>query len=81
MWITTCFVGLASAADWPVYLGDKASSQYSHLRQVTPENVSHLEVAWTYHCGDASKNNRSQIQCNPLVIDGVLYGTSVRQNN
>ena len=33
-------------------------------------------MAWTYHSGDARKDDRSQIQCNPLVIDGVLYGTS-----
>ena len=34
------------------------------------------EVAWTYRAGGADPNNRSQIQCNPLIIDGVLYGTS-----
>ena len=22
------------------------------------------------------KNNRSQIQCNPLIVDGVVYGTT-----
>ena len=75
------FAGLvrsASAADvsWPTYLGDKASSHHSTLRQITPSNVSKLQVAWTYRAGGADTNNRSQIQCNPLVIDGVLYGTS-----
>ena len=69
-------VGIASAADWPVYLGDKGAGQYSALDQITPGNVARLEVAWTYHCGDAEKNNLSQIQCNPLVIDGVLYATT-----
>jgi len=69
---------LASAAgsNWNVYLGDKSSSHYSTLKQITPKNVGRLEVAWTYSAGGADKNNRSQIQCNPLVIDGVLYGTS-----
>ncbi len=69
---------LASAADsnWSTYLGDKASSHYSALKQITPRNVAKLEVAWTYRAGGMDTNNRSQIQCNPLVIDGVLFGTT-----
>lgn len=64
--------------DWPVYLGDKSSSQYSVLDQINVENANRLEVAWTYHSGDAREDNRSQIQCNPLIIDGILYGTTAR---
>lgn len=72
------FASSASAADqnWNAYLGDKASSQYSSLKQITPKNVARLNVAWTYEAGGVDPRNRSQIQCNPLVIDGVLYGTS-----
>ena len=66
----------AKDQDWPVYLGDSASSQYSELNQITPNNVNRLEVAWTFNSGDAAEDNRSQIQCNPLVIDGILYGTT-----
>ncbi|MBI3191495.1 MAG: PQQ-binding-like beta-propeller repeat protein, partial [Pedosphaera parvula] len=66
----------AAGPDWPVYLGDKASSHYSSLKQINRKNVSRLEVAWTYHAGDARPDDRSQIQCNPLIINGVLYGTS-----
>ncbi|MDG2169341.1 MAG: hypothetical protein P8L44_15595, partial [Opitutales bacterium] len=63
----------AADVDWPVYLGDKASSQYSELDQITTENVKNLKVAWTYQSGDAREDNRSQIQCNPLIINGILY--------
>lgn len=63
-------------ANWSTYLGDKASSHYSTLKQITPRNVAKLEVAWRFNAGGADKNNRSQIQCNPLVVDGVLYGTT-----
>jgi quinoprotein glucose dehydrogenase len=38
-------------------------------------NVAQLKVAWTYHAGDM-REGRSQIQCNPLVVHGVLYATS-----
>ena len=62
--------------DWPVYLGDSESSHYSPLKQINAKNVSGLKVAWTYHSGDARPDGRSQIQCNPLIVGGVLYGTS-----
>lgn len=69
-------VARGADVNWPTYLGDKASSHFSALKQLTPRNVAKLEVAWTYQAGGADKNNRSQIQCNPLIVDGVLYGTT-----
>ena len=68
-------VHASAGRDWPVYLGDKAASHYSTLARITPDNVSHLEVAWTFHAGDL-REGATQIQCNPLVIDGVLYATT-----
>lgn len=62
--------------DWKVYLGDQGSSQYSELSQISRDNVGQLEIAWTHQTGDKREDNRSQIQCNPIVVDGVLYGTS-----
>jgi len=62
--------------DWDHYLGDASTNQYSPLNQINVDNVDQLQVAWTYNSNDADEKNRSQIQCNPLVIDGVLYGTS-----
>ncbi|HVU26036.1 MAG TPA: PQQ-binding-like beta-propeller repeat protein [Opitutus sp.] len=65
----------AASKDWPVYLGDKSASHYSALAQITPENVRQLQVAWTFHSGDA-RGDQTQIQCNPLIIDGVMYATT-----
>jgi len=62
--------------DWPVYLGSKGSSQYSALDQINKKNVRNLQPAWQYRAGGHSENGKSQIQCNPLIIDGILYGTS-----
>lgn len=64
--------------DWPVYLGDKFSSQYSKLDQIHAGNVKDLQVAWTYQTGDADTAKNSQMQANPLIIDGTLYSTSPR---
>ncbi len=66
----------AADVDWPVYLGDKASSHFSALKQVNRRNVDRLEVAWIYRAGGMDGQNRSQIQCNPLIVDGILYGTT-----
>ena len=66
----------AHNVDWAAYLGGLDSGQYSPLTQITPENVQNLEVAWTYNAGNASADGLSQIQTNPLVIDGVVYGAS-----
>ncbi len=63
------------AADWPTYLGDKGSSHFSDLAQINTTNADQLEVAWIWNAGDA-RGNRTQIQCNPLIIDGVMYATT-----
>lgn len=60
--------------NWDSYLGDQARTHYSSLDQINLDNVNQLEVAWTYHSGDTDEN--SYVQCNPLIIDGVLYSTS-----
>ena len=63
--------------DWKEYNGDGARSHYSALSQINSENVSRLKVAWTYSSGGADTiTNRTQIQCNPIIIDGILYGVS-----
>ncbi len=58
-----------SNANWSEYLGGPHRNHYSTLEQITPENVSELEVAWIYHTMDTG-----QIQCNPIIVDGKLYG-------
>ena len=60
--------------DWPVFGGTSDNTHYSTLNQITPANVGRLKVAWTYETHDEFKG--SEMQTNPVVIDGVLYGTS-----
>ena len=64
-------------ADWAEYNGDASRSHFSELEQINKENLGHLKLAWSYSSGGAdTTGNRSQIQCNPIVINGVLYGVS-----
>jgi quinoprotein glucose dehydrogenase len=62
--------------EWRTHGGDPGHTQYSPLARIDTTNVGRLRVAWTYRTGDARDDNRSQIQCNPIVVDGVLYATS-----
>ncbi|MEK6478415.1 PQQ-binding-like beta-propeller repeat protein [Catalinimonas sp. 4WD22] len=64
----------AADEDWEVYRGTAAANQFSALDQINTTNVQQLEPVWEYHSGDAGE--RTTIQCNPLIIDGVMYITS-----
>jgi quinoprotein glucose dehydrogenase len=64
------------AKEWPVYFGDKHNSHYSILDQINASNVQGLSVAWEYKTGDGDSLGRTQIQCNPIIVDGILYGSS-----
>ncbi len=72
----SCAPSRKEIKNWPVYLADNSSSQYADLDQINTENIHDLKLAWTYDAGDRDPKNRTQIQCNPLIIDGILYGTN-----
>ena len=58
--------------EWTEYLGGADRNHYSPLDQVNRSNVSKLKKAWEYHTGDTS----GQMQCNPIIADGLLYATT-----
>lgn len=66
--------------DFPVYGGNKAGNRYSPLDQINLDNVKDLEVAWMYkareNMPDSTQRRVRGIQCQPIVIDGVLYCTT-----
>ena len=55
--------------DWPEYLGGPDRNHYSPLTQIHAGNVSKLKLVWEYHTIDSG-----QMQCNPIVVNGILYG-------
>ncbi len=60
-------------ANWISVGGDRGCSRYSELDQINSENVSKLEVAWTWHTKELDRARKMTIECTPLVIDGVMY--------
>lgn len=65
-----------TGADWPVYGGNALGNRYSPLDQINKSNVGELKPVWTYDSNLPGRMNKGQIQCQPIVIDGVLYGTA-----
>lgn len=59
---------------WSFYGGTPEQTRYSRLSQITPENVSQLQVAWTYETGDAGQ--RSEMQSTPIIAEGKLFSIS-----
>jgi len=66
-----------SHTDYRAYGGNAAGNRYSPLSRINKTNVSTLQLAWTYNSADTNiAKHEHEIQCQPIVIDGILYGTS-----
>ena len=77
--LTSCTIkNEFSINDWAYYRGDNSVSHYKPFDLINKDNVHKLTKVWEYKSSDHDLENRSQIQCNPLIIDGVLFGTSAK---
>jgi quinoprotein glucose dehydrogenase len=72
--------GTADYRGWPAYGGGGDNIHYSSLRQIDTKNVGQLAVAWSFDTGDAfgDGGGASEMECNPIVVDGVMYVVSPR---
>jgi len=59
--------------DWKVYGGSPRTFAIQ-ARSDHRDNVTRLQVAWTYDTGDAFPGSENAVQS--IVIDGVLYATT-----
>jgi alcohol dehydrogenase (cytochrome c) len=55
---------------WPGYHGDYSGRRHTSLKQITPENVRTLGLAWAFQTGQTNA-----IKCSPLLVNGILYIT------
>ena len=63
------------AKEWRTYGHDSGALRFSPLKQITPENVSQLKVAWAYHMrppGFKGAGGRG-----PVVMEGRRQGGAV----
>jgi PQQ-dependent dehydrogenase (methanol/ethanol family) len=57
--------------NWLMYWGDYQGTHYSSLSSITTDNVAQLRAAWS-----ATVPGDTVSESTPLVVDGVMYGTS-----
>jgi quinoprotein glucose dehydrogenase len=58
----------ATFLTWHRSLGDNSGARYSALDQINCQNVTNLQVAWTYH----SKDGSNYTECNPIIVRDVM---------
>lgn len=77
-----CLPALAQdAVEWRSYGGDAGNTHYSSLEHVNRSNVGELTLAWRYaSAAGAPLPHSSELQINPIVVDGVLYGRNPLYN-
>jgi quinoprotein glucose dehydrogenase len=68
--------GSYAGKNWTAFAGDNSKSRYSELKEINKQNVKKLQLAWTYRSGDFSDSLKTTLECNPIVVDGVVYGTT-----
>ena len=61
----------AEPHNWLMYWGDYQGTHYSSLSSITPANVAQLRAVWS-----APVPGETVSESTPLVVDGVMYGTS-----
>jgi alcohol dehydrogenase (cytochrome c) len=62
-------------ANWLTYSGSYRSWRYSSLAKITSNNVSRLQLEWTYQMPTIL-----MVESTPLVVDGVMYVTEPPSN-
>ncbi len=61
---------------WDRSLGGPTSNRFTALTQIDKSNVAQLKPAWEYH----SKDGTANIQCNPIIVDGVMFAPTAGWN-
>lgn len=61
--------------EWRDYSADSHSSRFAPLAQIDRDNVEHLEVAWELETLPDGYRPQGTLQCNPIVVDGVMYAS------
>ena len=88
--VAIAFIGIALKAQqgprggqWPNHSGDKGSTKYSPLDQITKNNVKNLRVVWRRAAvADEFRKRRADLvvpnlfRSTPLMLNGVLFASN-----
>ncbi len=56
---------------WPTYHGDYSGRHHSALKQITPDNVRQMTLAWAFNT-----NLTQALKSTPVVANGILFLTA-----
>ncbi len=70
-------IAVAQEIGWDANGRDVQGTRYLPAREITRENVSRLEPAWTYRTGETDASfateKETSFEVTPLVVDGTMY--------
>lgn len=82
LFLSVSLLILACGPQQPTYLswaktgGGSENLKYSALQQIDTTNYAKLGVAWVYHTESNDSTKFGPMECNPIVVDGVMFGVS-----
>ena len=80
VWFMACSPSGKKDRSWSAYKADAHSSSFSPLKEINVSNAGQLKQAWTFTINDLPKDAQpSSGQCNPIIVDGVMYATSAKK--
>ena len=72
----SCDPGQPKYNSWLKTGGGNENLKYSSLHQIDTSNYNQLGVAWIYYSENKDSTKFGPMECNPIVVDGVMYGVS-----
>jgi alcohol dehydrogenase (cytochrome c) len=63
--------GTADPKQWLLYGGDYANTRHSPIKELNPEAVRDMRVAWAFATG-----TDGQFEVSPVIYDGIMYVTA-----
>ncbi len=82
LFLSVSILMLACDPQQPTYLswaktgGGSENLKYSALQQIDTTNYAKLGVAWVYHTENNNSTKFGPMECNPIIVEGVMYGVS-----
>src|SRR5206468_12393706 len=67
----------STAVEWAANGRDVQGTRYLPASQISRDNVSRLEVAWSYRTGEAepgfATKKPTAFEATPIVVDGTMF--------
>jgi len=75
--LATAPLAVASSSSWDHYGADAGGRRYSTASEITPDNVTRLQTAWTFHTGELGEGFANSgdltFEATPILIGRTLY--------